>query len=172
MDTLRGSLTPHATMRGVLGGRDRINGLLREGGGGTSNYEELENLPAFNGITVEGDHDGHYYGFANLSDIPDCNYSTNEVNTGVTWIDGKNIYKKVYHYNSLNSAPNDWTLLFTDSTIDTLIKYEYIADKGDGIKQISQMYVSMSKYGNDVRYYAVLGSGTMSVDFTLYYTKN
>ena len=172
-DNIHGELSAGETLQGSLNNNTaRMAGSLHEGFGGTDNYEELENLPSFNNITIEGNKDPNYYGIAKLSDLNNYDYSTNEIYTGCKWIDGKDIYKKVYGFNNLNSAPNDWVLLFTDSTIDTLIKYEYVADKGDGVKQISQMYLSMSKYENNIRYYSILGSGTMSVYFTLYYTKN
>lgn len=35
----------------------------------TIDYNNLTNKPKINGTTIEGDHDGHYYGLANLSDI-------------------------------------------------------------------------------------------------------
>lgn len=39
-------------------------------------YNALTNKPQINGIEVEGDHGGHYYGLANLEDIT----------TGISWI--------------------------------------------------------------------------------------
>lgn len=100
MGDLRGSLTPHATMRGVLGGREQLRGGLGIGGG-TSNYEELENLPAFNNIVIEGDQDPNYYGIAKLTDIPNVNYSTTPVNTGIKWIDGKDVWLVVIPFNTM-----------------------------------------------------------------------
>lgn len=107
-DNINGALTPRVTINGVLRERQRINGNMREGGG-TSNYEELENLPAFNNIVIEGDHDPHYYGIAKLSDIPQAvDYSTNEVNTGVKWIDGKDIYQKTIDIGSIQNYNAGW----------------------------------------------------------------
>ena len=40
------------------------------GAGGTSNYEELENLPSINNVELKGNKSGHDLGLANLSDIP------------------------------------------------------------------------------------------------------
>ena len=94
-DNINGALTPRVTINGVLRERQRINGNMREGGG-TSNYEELENLPAFNNIVIEGNQDPNYYGIAKLTDIPNINYSTNEINTGVKWIDGKDIFCRTF----------------------------------------------------------------------------
>lgn len=105
MDTLRGSLTPHATMRCVLGSRQRIAGNMREGGG-TSNYEELENLPAINGIELIGDQSAHDLGLALLTDIPDLDYSTNEIDTGIKWIDGKSIYRRVFELTNISNIIN------------------------------------------------------------------
>lgn len=43
-----------------------------EGGNGTRNYDSLINKPTLNGITIEGDHDGEYYGLAytHRQDLP------------------------------------------------------------------------------------------------------
>ena len=37
------------------------------GGGGSKDYNALFNKPLLNGVTVEGDHDGEYYGLADRS---------------------------------------------------------------------------------------------------------
>lgn len=96
MGDLRGSLTPHATMRGMLGGREQLRGGLGNGGG-TTDYEELENKPAINGVELIGDQSGHDLGLALLTDIPQTiDYSTAEQNTGIKWIDGKDIYCRTF----------------------------------------------------------------------------
>ena len=95
-DNINGALTPRVTINGELRGRQRINGNMREGGG-TSNYEELENLPAINGVELIGDKSAHDLGLALLTDIPETiDYSTTEQNTGVKWIDGKDIFCRTF----------------------------------------------------------------------------
>ena len=156
MDSLRGSLTPHASLRGVLGGRQRINGLLREGGG-TTNYEELENLPAFNGITVEGDHDGHYYGLANLSDIPNViDYSFDEQNTGVKWLDGKDIYQKVFEIDYPSGS--GYHLIDSDvlNYVDTVVSITGCAD--------------YRSFGQNYQYNIPYCDGSSTAMFTFDYT--
>ncbi len=177
MDSLRGSLTPHATMRGVLGGREQLNGLLREGGGGTTNYEELENLPSFNGTTVEGDHDGHYYGLAELSDIPAVvDYSINEVDTGVKWIDDKDIYMKTYPV----SVTSGNVQIPLNVTVDTIVKLDSSIKKLTGGTYIScdNMYydggdwLNVHIYDDKIRILSSSWFNGASGYVTVYYTKN
>ena len=52
-------------------------------------------------------------------------YKTTEVNTGKTWIDGKPIYRKCYHFNGNNTS--NWTLI--DSTF-TYEKYKIVSAYG------------------------------------------
>lgn len=174
MDALRGSLTPHATMRGVLGGREQLRGGLGIGGG-TTDYEEIENKPAINSTTVEGDHDGHYYGLANLSDIPDGNYSTNEVDTGLKWIDGKTIYRKTFYLTDVNAKPSDWVDFQYDDTIETLVSidaihYNYSSIASFGFPYITASYNHNTKY---MRYYTdQMPSGSRGDNtITILYTK-
>ena len=176
MDSLRGSLTPHATMRGVLGGREQLNGLLREGGG-TTNYEELENLPAINGVELIGDQTAHDLGLAELSDIPEVvNYSTNEVNTGVKWIDDKNIYMKTYPASvtsgnvqiPLNVAVD--TIVKLHSTIKKLSGGLYISC--DNIYYDGGDWLSVHIYGDKIRILSTSWFNGASGYVTIYYTKN
>lgn len=50
-------------------------------------------------------------------------YSTEEQATGGFWIDGKPIYKKTIFYNNKAFPYQQNTELFTDNTIDTLVKW-------------------------------------------------
>lgn len=128
MGDLRGSLTPHATMRGVLGGREQLRGGLSIGGG-TIDYEELENKPAINSVELIGDQSGHDLGLALLTDIPQpIDYSTNEVNTGVKWIDGKDIYQKVFELDYPSGS--GYHLIDSDllNYVDTVVSMTGCAD--------------------------------------------
>ena len=75
---------------GTLHGDDHIQGALSVGGG-TTNYEELENKPSINGVELVG----------NMSIWQPKDYSTDEQNTGVKWINGKPIYQKVVVFNNI-----------------------------------------------------------------------
>ena len=55
------NITPRATIRGTI---------FRGGGGGVTSYDQLNDKPQINDITIEGNHDGNYYGLANLDDVP------------------------------------------------------------------------------------------------------
>lgn len=132
MDSLRGSLTPHATMRGVLGGREQLRGGLGIGGG-TTDYEELENKPAINGVELIGDQSGHDLGLALLTDIPQTiDYSFTEQNTGVKWVDGKDIFVKSVNLTSFSGTTN------IISDVDTLI--QIYGTLTDGSNQWSAPY--------------------------------
>jgi len=54
--------------------------------------------------------------------INSCNtYSTDEIDTGQTWIDGKKIYRKVMTDTSPNRESTTWTIPNYPSNIDTTI---------------------------------------------------
>lgn len=57
-------------------------------------------------------------------------YSTDEVMTNKTWIDGKPIYRKCFY--SATNWSND-TVLVTDATIERCIKLSSFADNGNGM---------------------------------------
>ena len=182
-DNINGALTPRVTINGVLRERQRINGNMREGGG-TSNYEELENLPAFNNIVIEGNQDPNYYGIAKLTDIPNINYSTNEINTGVKWIDGKYIYKKVFDMSNRIISDNSWT----NNLLGTSNIYIIDAKGFFGLSGISAANFPYSYYRNNSEFFTWLISDNhsdihvrpnMNAGYnitagivTIYYTKN
>ena len=68
---------------GTLQGDSRLSGGLSVGGG-TTDYEELENKPSINGVELVG----------NMDLWQPKNFSTEEQNTGIKWIDGKDIFSK------------------------------------------------------------------------------
>lgn len=91
------------------------------GSGGISNIpiasaETLGGIkvPADSGITITGS--GNAYAYKPI------NYSTNEVNTGRKWIDGKDIYEKVIVLESAVNVTTDWTDLdISNSDYDVMI---------------------------------------------------
>lgn len=71
-------------------------------------------------------------------------YSTEETNTGKTWIDGKTIYRKVYQIENLpNSTYKDFDLAFTPGTI---IKMCGVANNGVDYLPLPYVNPSDNKY--------------------------
>lgn len=95
------------------------------GGGGTNNYNNLNNKPKINGVILQDELSLHSLGIQPEIEFPEdptkylngegnfttpaseTDFSETEVNTGVKWIDGKYIYKRVlrtYNNYSNNTA--------------------------------------------------------------------
>lgn len=96
------------TITGTLSTSGRMSGVLSVGGG-TTDYNELENKPTYNGHVIEGELTNESLGIWQPK-----NYSTEEQNTGIKWIDGKDVYVKCYH-NTLNNADN----IFIDTVLNS-----------------------------------------------------
>lgn len=88
--TINGNLTTHGTVSGNLNTHGRLSGGLSVGGG-TTDYNELENKPTYNGHIIEGELTSESLGIWQPK-----NFSTEEQNTGIKWIDGKDLYQKTY----------------------------------------------------------------------------
>lgn len=97
----------------------RINDLSKASGTGAIPIASAETLggikvPANSGITIDGS--GNAYAYKPI------NYSTNEVNTGRKWIDGKDIYEKVIVLESAVNVTTNWTDLdISNSDYDVMI---------------------------------------------------
>lgn len=89
--------------------RGGLSGGLTAGVGGTSDYTELENKPLINNVELIGNKSAHDLNLASVQDVSDLssdvalmgqklpkNYSTDEQNTGIKWIDGKYIYQRTF----------------------------------------------------------------------------
>lgn len=59
--------------------------------------------------------------------VGDVNYSTSELDTGGTWIDGKKIYKKTFSMGALPSSGGSTTKSLSGTTFDTIIDIKGIA---------------------------------------------
>lgn len=77
------------TIIGTLQGDSRLSGDMSIGG--TTDYNELENKPSINGVELAGN-----VTIENLGIWQPKNFSTEEQNTGLKWIDGKDLYQKTY----------------------------------------------------------------------------
>lgn len=84
-----------------------------------------------------------FYPYGGIEGV--TNYTTEEVTTGGTWIDGKPIYRKIISVTA--TAVSTWAVSSGDNAIqnvDTIVKYELIADV-DRIINSSEFY-STSAY--------------------------
>lgn len=71
-------------------------------------------VPDNSGITIDGS--GNAYAYKPI------NYSTNEVNTGRKWIDGKDIYEKVVVLENAISVSTSWTdLSISNAEYDVMV---------------------------------------------------
>ena len=119
------------------------------------------------------------------SDIPlgwekvDC-YSTSEVNTGKTWIDGKSIYRKVINFGALPNT-NAKSTAHSISNLGNIISVKGWTKRSDGTT-FPIPYVSGNNVIEDIAVYTnntnvVIYCGTNRTEFsttyiTLEYTKS
>lgn len=96
MTTIRGELKAHEAIQGGLDTRFVMSGNMTAGVGGTSDYNELENKPSINNVTLEGNVSGFDIGI-----YPPVNYSTTPQNTFTKWYDGKDIWQVVILFNDM-----------------------------------------------------------------------
>lgn len=113
-DNIEGTLRSDDHINGGLSTQERLRGLLSVGGG-VSSYNELEDLPTLNGETIMGD----------MTIWQPKNFSTSEQNTGIKWIDGKDIYFKTFQIDNGTFNSNYDGILIAENIdyIDTLIAY-------------------------------------------------
>lgn len=72
----------------------------------------------------------HFYG--GIAYCASSNYSTSEKYTGVRWIDGKKIYRKVLQWSSLTNNKANNVAIGASGTIDTIISLNGIAWNSSG----------------------------------------
>lgn len=95
-------------------------------------------------------------------------YSTTEQDTGIKWIDGKNIYQKTYEVTGTYTLGNDaWTTIITDASIDTLINVMSI--NSDGTVSDGRMRWHFDTAAVQAAAIALLNLTDPTV--TIYYTK-
>lgn len=112
----------------------------------------------------------------NKPTIPVESYSTSEVDTGATWIDGSTIYKKTINFGALpnntnKSVPNG----FADGVIDKVVKIEgYAYYPSTGLFMDlggKDVYLWATSTDVEVKTYTDLSYWTECY-ITIYYTKN
>jgi microcystin-dependent protein len=99
-------------------------------------------------------------------------YSTEEVNTGKKWIDGKPIYRKTFVFTNLTLS-NSPTLIGTiDVAINRIVKTEEIVRHPNVLTGSSQQAVYVEQNGNVYAYQNVSSIQTgWEVYYTIEYTK-
>ena len=84
------------------------------------------------------------YAYAGIEGV--TNYTTEEVKTGGTWIDGKPIYRKILTLNVPKT--NTWYVSANDdmlTDVDTVVKYDFIGDTSTRVVNADSFY-STSAY--------------------------
>lgn len=108
-----------------------------------------------------------------------CEYSLSEVNTGIQWVDGKDIYKKTLKYNS-TAVSNNTSISHNIAGIDRVVKIEaHIDDNGYHIAIPSTANGSGNDLGIRANSTVIQfvgndswgGAPTRYIYVTLYYTK-
>lgn len=170
-DNIHGELSAGLTLRGSLNNNTaRMSGQLHEGFGGTSDYNELENKPSINGVTLEGNVDGYDIGI-----LPTVNYSLNEQDTFIKWIDGNDIFCRTV---TGNFTTGTVTILSVTPSLGNIIKMEGFLYYAPNNQWLAIPYgengdcVSLLTQNNDIKLYS---TSTMSAYsryiVTVYYTK-
>lgn len=106
------------------------------------------------------------------------NYSTSEVNTGFTWLDGETIYKKTVQISSLPNA-TETGYPHGVSNLGTVVDIKGIHRSGSKAYDLSAPGIGGSQYGlqlsvDATNIYINVGSDRRSdsADITIYYTKS
>lgn len=108
------------------------------------------------------------------------NYSTSEVNTGFTWVDGSAIYKKTINFGTLPNASNK-SVAHGISNLNRVIRVEAIADYGTGSTKFPIPFSSSAAQSSNVS--IAIESSTIGIQtgndrsgatayVTLFYTKS
>ena len=106
-------------------------------------------------------------------------YSTNETNTGKTWIDGKPIYRKVIVYDTARTG-GVAVQIGTLSNVETLIDYRAFLKGSNGVTTFAERYDSETNYiliwfDNGKVYFRQANSSTIYLQAPIYaimeYTK-
>lgn len=69
MSKVSATIRDPTKIQASIGGKDGLSGNIGnvKGTGGTKDYNKLANKPKLNDVTIEGEHEGEYYGFGNVS---------------------------------------------------------------------------------------------------------
>lgn len=105
------------------------------------------------------------------------NYSTSEIDTGYTWVDGSTIYKKTIAFGSLPNASTK-SVAHNISNLNVMLRIEGIATNGNNIFPLpfppgTDLNGTIQMYSNqtDIQCYCGGNRSTFSAYVTVYYTK-
>lgn len=107
-------------------------------------------------------------------------YSTSEVNTGFTWVDGKIIYKKSVYISSLPNTAGSKIIAHGISNLDAIINIEgcymdvngYIFPVNSPVSTINvDSFIRTIVFGNNIQINVGMDRSNCSGYVTLYYTK-
>lgn len=109
------------------------------------------------------------------------NYSTTEIDTGYTWIDGSAIYKKTINVGTLPSSPTTKNVAHNISNLGTVIKIEGIySNSGNNFVSAvnspisssnADSYIRTTIQGSNIVVNVGMDRSDLSGYVTLYYTK-
>lgn len=110
------------------------------------------------------------------------NYSTSEVNTGFTWVDGKYIYKKSIYVSGLPNTAGSIQIAHGISNLDKVINIEGCYTDNNGYYAFpanspisssnADTYIRTNINGNDIQISVGMDRSSLVGYATLYYTKN
>ena len=113
-------------------------------------------------------------------------YSTEEQDTGLKWIDGKKIYVISKHFINTNGVMTDYSNIgLSTDDVDTVIDQKFTAKRdlgnellyysGNGSNRSennANLYIAIRVYKGDVQYVQKYGTQITNITVTIYYTKN
>lgn len=153
------------TITGNLSTNGRLSGALSVGGG-TTDYNELENKPTYNGHIIEGDMTNDSLGIWQPK-----NFSTKEQSTGIKWIDGRDIYYKVVDLGTDTTIRNDQWLFnaFSIPDINLIFNCFGINSQNTGTYYPLMAYIT----GNNINLLAARHNGYATCRYIVFfYIKN
>lgn len=102
------------------------------------------------------------------------NYSTSEQNTGIKWVDGKDVYSKTFIFPSaiISSGASSWTLTgITDSTIENIIDVKLFNDTGSDVIRYYPGIVTIGA-NDELEFMHFRSASSIGfIGFVIYYTK-
>lgn len=183
---------PNGNITSDLTGSGRMTATLTVPQAGTKNYDDLINKPSINNVTLEGNLNTEdlNISYDDLNDKPvipepytPINYSTSEQNTGIKWIDGKDIYVVTIYNNNIGYTQSGADLIIgTLSNVDKLLFINGLMTNSSKTFKYYLPYIDISGTGKATLSYDI-GTGniifkanqtwpTAEINVTLFYTKN